>query len=173
MIERDLLELVGIVPLLPLFGAVVLLLFGRRIGAPRAGWLATGLMALAFVWSLVMLAALLGLPATQRSEVSVLWTWLPADQLRVDMGFLAVPLSVTWILLVTGVGTLIHLYAIGYMRDDPNFSRFFGYFNLFAGSMLLLVLANNYLLTFLGWEGVDSPWQTRSPDLEAAFIVMG
>ena len=154
MIERDLLELVGIVPLLPLFGAVVLLLFGRRIGAPRAGWLATGLMALAFVWSLVMLAALLGLPATQRSEVSVLWTWLPADQLRVDMGFLADPLSVTWILLVTGVGTLIHLYAIGYMRDDPNFSRFFAYFNLFAGSMLLLVLANNYLLTFLGWEGV-------------------
>jgi len=152
--ERDLLELVGVVPLLPLFGAVVLLLFGRRIGEPRAGWLATGLMGLAFVWSLVMLAALLALPAEARSQVSVVWTWLPADQLRVDMGFLADPLSVTWILLVTGVGTLIHLYAIGYMHGDPHFSRFFAYFNLFAASMLLLVLANNYLLTFLGWEGV-------------------
>jgi len=152
--ERDLLDLVGIVPLLPLFGAVVLLVFGRRIGEPRAGWLATGLMGLAFLWSLVMFAALLALPADARSQVSVVWTWVPADILRVNMGFLADPLSVTWILLVTGVGTLIHLYAIGYMHGDPHFSRFFAYFNLFAGSMLLLVLANNYLLTFMGWEGV-------------------
>ena len=70
------------------------------------------------------------------------------------MAFLADPLSITWILLVTGVGMLIHLYAIGYMHGDPGFGRFFAYFNLFAASMLILVLGNNYLVTFLGWEGV-------------------
>ncbi len=154
MSANDLLGLAGIVPLLPLVGAVVLMLGGRRIGQPRAGWLATGLMVVAFAWSVVLLAALLSLPPDARSHASVIFTWLPADQLRVNVGFLADPLSVTWCLLVTGVGSLIHLYAIGYMRGDPNFPRFFAYFNLFAGSMLVLVLANNYLFTFLGWEGV-------------------
>jgi NADH-quinone oxidoreductase subunit L len=154
MNARDLLGLAGIVPLLPLFGAVVLMLFGRRLGDPKAGWLATGLMFLSFAWSLVLLAALLSLAPGARSHVSVAFTWLPADFLHVNVGFLADPLSITWCLLVTGVGSLIHLYAIGYMRHDPNYGRFFAYFNLFAGSMLLLVLANNYLLTFLGWEGV-------------------
>ena len=154
MNARDLLGLAGIVPLLPLFGAAVLMLFGRRLGDPRAGWLATGLMVLAFVSSLVLLAALLSLSPGERSHVSIVFTWLPADQLRVNIGFLADPLSITWCLLVTGVGSLIHLYAIGYMRGDPNYGRFFAFFNLFAASMLILVLANNYLLTFLGWEGV-------------------
>ena len=154
MTARDLLGLAGLIPLLPLVGAAVLLLFGRRLGDPRAGWLATGLVFLSFAWSLVLFGALLSLPPGARRDVSLVWTWLPADQLRVHVGFLADPLSVTWCLLVTGVGSLIHLYAIGYMRDDPNFARFFAYFNLFAASMLLLVLADNYLLTFLGWEGV-------------------
>jgi NADH-quinone oxidoreductase subunit L len=154
MSANDLLGLAGIVPLLPLVGAVVLMLWGRRLGQPRAGWLATGLVLLSFAWSVVLLAALLSLPPDQRSHTSVLFTWLPADQLRVNVGFLADPLSVTWCLLVTGVGSLIHLYAVGYMRGDPNFGRFFAYFNLFVGSMLVLVLADNYLLTFLGWEGV-------------------
>ncbi len=154
MNARDLLGLAGIVPLLPLVGAAVLMLFGRRLGDPRAGWLATGLMALAFVWSLVLLAAMLSLSPADRSQVSIVFTWLPADQLRVNIGFLADPLSITWCLLVTGVGSLIHLYAIGYMRGDANYGRFFAFFNLFAASMLILVLANNYLLTFLGWEGV-------------------
>jgi NADH-quinone oxidoreductase subunit L len=154
MSANDLLGLAGIVPLLPLVGAVLLVFFGRRLGDPRAGWLATGLVVLSFAWSVVLLAALLSLPSSARSHASVAFTWLAADQLRVNVGFLADPLSVTWCLLVTGVGALIHLYAIGYMRGDPHFGRFFAYFNLFVGSMLLLVLANNYLLTFLGWEGV-------------------
>ena len=154
MNARDLLSYAGIVPLLPLIGAAVLMLCGKRLGDPRAGWLATGLMFLAFAWSLVQFFALLALAPAGRSQVSIVFTWLPADQLRVHIGFLADPLSITWCLLVTGVGALIHLYAIGYMRGDPNFGRFFAYFNLFAASMLLLVLANNYLLTFLGWEGV-------------------
>ncbi|HEY6316802.1 MAG TPA: NADH-quinone oxidoreductase subunit L [Acidimicrobiia bacterium] len=154
MTARDLLSLAGLIPLLPLVGAAVLLLWGRRLGSPRAGWLATGIVFASFLWSVVMFAALLSLPPAARSHVSLVWTWLPADQLRVHIGFLADPLSITWCLLVTGVGSLIHLYAIGYMRHDPNFGRFFAYFNLFAASMLLLVLADNYLLTFLGWEGV-------------------
>jgi NADH-quinone oxidoreductase subunit L len=152
--ERDLLDWIGIVPLLPLFGAAVLFLFGRRIGAPIAGWIATALMGLAFLWSLVMLVAILGLPENARSQTSVAFTWIQVDQLQINFGFLADPLSITWILLVTGVGSLIFLYSIGYMRGDPNFHRFFAYFSLFAGSMLLLVTGSNYLLTFLGWEGV-------------------
>jgi len=151
---RDLLDLVWLVPLLPLTGAVVLLLAGKRIGDPKAGWLATTLMALAFVWSVVMLIALLSLPGDERSQVSNIFTWLQAGNLKVSIGFLADPLSVTWILLVTGVGSLIHLYAIGYMRGDERYSRFFAYFNLFATAMLVLVLASSFLLTFLGWEGV-------------------
>ena len=154
MNAHDLLQTVGIVPLLPLLGAVLLLCFGRRIGEPIAGWIATGLMGLAFLWSLVMLAAALSLPPDERSVSTVLFTWLPAGSLKVDMAFLADPLSITWILLVTGVGMLIHMYAIGYMHGDPGFGRFFAYFNLFAVSMLILVLGNNYLVTFLGWEGV-------------------
>jgi NADH-quinone oxidoreductase subunit L len=151
---RDVLDYIWIVPALPLFGAALLLLLGRRIGEPVAGWIASGLMVLAFVASLVMLFALLDLPAEARLNVHTLFTWVPAGSLQVDMGVQADPLSVTWILLVTGVGSLIHFYSIGYMHGDPLFSRFFAYLNLFAASMLILVLADNFLLTFLGWEGV-------------------
>ncbi len=154
MNARDVLDWIGVVPALPLLGATITLLAGRRLGNARSARLATALMGLAFVVSLAMFFALLSLPASDRSQVVTVFTWMHVDQLRVGMGFLVDPLSVTWILLVTGVGSLIHLYAIGYMRHDPNTSRFFGFFNLFAASMLILVLADNFLLTFLGWEGV-------------------
>jgi NADH-quinone oxidoreductase subunit L len=153
-VARDLLHTIWIVPALPVFGAVFLMLFGQRMREPKAGWIATGLLALSFVWSLVMFGALLSLPANGRHEVVNIWTWIAAGPLTVHVGFLVDPLSVTWILLVTGVGSLIHLYAIGYMHGDPKYGRFFAYFNLFAASMLVLVLASNFLLTFLGWEGV-------------------
>jgi NADH-quinone oxidoreductase subunit L len=151
---RDILDYAWIIPLLPLLGSAVLFLFGRRIGEPIAGWIASGLMVLAFLASLVMLFALLDLPEEARLNVHTLFTWMPAGALQVDMGVQTDPLSVTWILLVTGVGSLIHFYSIGYMHGDPLFSRFFAYLNLFAASMLILVLADNFLLTFLGWEGV-------------------
>jgi NADH-quinone oxidoreductase subunit L len=154
VIERDLLDLVGLVPLFPLLGAAVLLLFGSRIGEPRAGWLASGLMSAAFVWSLVMFGALLSLPHDARAHVSTVFEWLPSGGLQVDMGFLADPLSITFALFVTGVGTLIHIFAIGYMHGDPRFPRFFAYMNLFCASMLILVLGSSFLVTFLGWEGV-------------------
>jgi NADH-quinone oxidoreductase subunit L len=149
---RDLLDLVWIVPALPALGAAILLLFGRRLGEPKAGWLATGLMALSFMWSVVMLVALRDVEP--RSHTVDLFSWIPAGGLQVKMGFLADPLSVTFILFVTGVGTLIHLYSLGYMHGDENFGRFFAFMNLFCASMLVLVLGSSFLVTFLGWEGV-------------------
>ncbi|MET0275861.1 MAG: NADH-quinone oxidoreductase subunit L [Acidimicrobiia bacterium] len=154
MSSRELLDLAWIVPALPLLGAVILLFLGKKIGEPVAGWIATGLMALAFVWSIVMFIAMRDLPEHAQVNVHNLFTWLPAGTLHVDFGVYTDPLSITWLLLVTGVGTLIHLYSIGYMHGDPRFSRFFCYLNLFAASMLILVLGSTFLLTFLGWEGV-------------------
>ena len=154
MTAEHLLDLAWVIPVIPAVGAVVLLLFGKRIGEPRAGWLATTLMALAFVASVILFFALRSLPADQRSHVSDGFTWIQAGGFRVDFRMLADPLSSTMILFVTGVGALIHLYAIGYMHGDPRFSRFFAYLNLFAASMLVLVLGSSFLVTFMGWEGV-------------------
>ena len=152
MNARDLLDLVWIVPALPALGAAILLLFGRRLGEPKAGWLATGLMALAFGWSVVILLALRNVQP--RTHTVDLFTWFPTGGLQVKMGFLADPLSITFILFVTGVGTLIHIYSLGYMHGDENFGRFFAFMNLFCASMLVLVLGSSFLVTFLGWEGV-------------------
>jgi NADH-quinone oxidoreductase subunit L len=149
---RDLLDLVWIVPALPALGAAILLFFGRRLGEPKAGWLATGLMALAFAWSVVMMLALRDVEP--RTHTVDLFTWFPTGGLRVEFGFLTDPLSITFILFVTGVGTLIHLYSLGYMHGDENFGRFFAFMNLFCASMLVLVLGSSFLVTFLGWEGV-------------------
>ncbi len=154
MTSRDLLDLVWIVPALPIIGAVVLLFFGKRIGDPLAGWIGSSLLGISFVWSIVMFFALNDLPSGQRSHVKTLFTWLPSGGLQVKMGFLVDPLSVTFILFVTGIATLIHVFAIGYMKGDSRFPRFFAYTNLFVASMLILVLGSSFLVTFLGWEGV-------------------
>ena len=132
----------------------MLLLFGKRIGEPRAGWIATSAMGLSFLGSIVAFVVLLGRHAEDRQQVRTLWTWFQSGGFVVKMGFLVDPLSVTMILFVTGVGALIHIYSIGYMHGDPRFSRFFAYMNLFAASMLVLVLGGSFLVTFLGWEGV-------------------
>ncbi|MCU1456750.1 MAG: dehydrogenase subunit [Actinomycetia bacterium] len=154
MSSREWLDLVWIVPALPLLGAAVLLLFGKRLGEPLAGWIATALLGLSFVWSIVMFAELRSVPGEERHHVVKLFDWISAGRFHVSFGLLADPLSVTMILFVTGIGTLIHLYSIGYMHGDSRFSRFFAYLNLFAASMLVLVLGASYLVTFLGWEGV-------------------
>ena len=152
MDARDLLDLIWIVPALPALGAAILLLFGRRLGEPKAGWLATGLMGLSFAWSVVMLLALRDVePRTHTVDI---FTWFPTGGLQVKLGFLADPLSITFILFVTGVSTLIHVYSLGYMHGDENFGRFFAFMNLFCASMLVLVLGSSFLVTFLGWEGV-------------------
>src|ERR671910_284619 len=147
------LDLVWLIPLLPLAGAAVILVLGRRLGK-AAGWLATGLVGLGFVLGVAMLLDLLGLPADQRVHVADLFDWISVGTFSVDVALRVDPLSITMTLVVTGVGALIHLYAIGYMDHDPRFGTFFAYLNLFVFFMLMLVLAANYLLLYLGWEGV-------------------
>jgi NADH-quinone oxidoreductase subunit L len=145
---------VFLVPLLPLAGFLILLVFGRKLGNPRAGWLATLAVTASFVVSIVVFVGLFRLPADSRSYTQTWFTWISAGHLHVDMGLLADPLSLTMATFVTGVSALIHLYSIGYMEHDEDFSKFFLYLNLFVASMLLLVLADNFLFLFLGWEGV-------------------
>ena len=154
MTAQHLLDLAWIIPALPAVGAVVLMLFGKRIGEPRVGWVAVTMIGLAFVASVITFFALRSLPASHRTNLSDGFTWIQAGNFRVDFRFLTDPLSSTMILFVTGVGTLIHIYAIGYMHGDSRFSRFFAYLNLFTASMLVLVLGSSFLLTFMGWEGV-------------------
>ena len=148
------LDAAWLIPALPLAGFVVLLFAGRRLGEPRAGWLATAAMVASFVASIVAFAGLMGRDPAERRFVLTLFEWVLAGDFAVDAGLLIDPLSVTMALFVTGVGALIHLYAIGYMHGDGDFSKFFVYLNLFAFSMLVLVLGDNLALTFLGWEGV-------------------
>lgn len=138
---------------LPLLGAAVLLLAGRR--ADRWGhWLGVLASASAFVVGAVLWVATLGLPADERVQDLHLFTWIPAGAFSLDAGLRIDPLSLTFVLLVTFVGTLIHVYSVAYMEHDVDRRRFFAYLNLFVASMLLLVLADSYLLLFVGWEGV-------------------
>ncbi len=151
------LDLVWLIPALPLAGFLILFFFGRRLGEPRAGWLATVMCAGAFVVSVGVFFDMLSQDAEERiHNVTTLFSWVPVSTLQVDLAFLADPLSITMCLFVTGIGSLIHLYAIGYMHGDPKFSKFFLYLNLFAFSVLMLVLGENMLVTFLGWEGVGT-----------------
>jgi NADH-quinone oxidoreductase subunit L len=150
------LDLLWLIPALPLAGFVLILLFGRRLGDPKSGYLATLMCGGAFVVTVGVFFDLLSKPAEERAHVDKVFAWVPVGSLKVDLAFLADPLSITMCLFVTGIGTLIHLYAIGYMRGDPRFSKFFLYLNLFAVSMLVLVLGENMLVTFLGWEGVGT-----------------
>ncbi len=148
------LEAAWLIPAFPLAGFAVLLLAGRRLGEPRAGWLATAAMVGSFAASVAVFGGLMARDAAERRFVLTLFEWVPVGDFRVDAGLLVDPLSVTMSLFVTGVGGLIHLYAVGYMHGDRDFSKFFVYLNLFAFSMLVLVLGDNLALTFLGWEGV-------------------
>ena len=137
----------------PAISAVVLLVGGRR--TDRWGHLlGTAAPAFSFVLGVVLFVALLGRGEQERRVGQQLWTWFEVGGLRADFGLLLDPLSALFVLLITGVGSLIHLYSIGYMAHDARRRRFFGYLNLFIAAMLMLVLADNYLALFLGWEGV-------------------
>jgi NADH-quinone oxidoreductase subunit L len=143
-----------LIPLFPLLGFAVLAAAGRRIGNPLAGWLATAMVGSSFVVTVLVFIGLFSQAPGNRAFVQTWFSWLPVDHLQVSMGVLVDPLSLTMAAFVTGVSTLIHLYSIGYMEHDEQFPKFFLYLNLFVASMLLLVLASNFLLCFLGWEGV-------------------
>src|SRR6202453_3928835 len=162
----------------PLFGAAVLLLRGRR--THRWGHLLGTAMPIAsFVYGVIAFFTLLG--DTDRSQDQHLFSWIPVAGFQVNVGLLTDQLSISFVLLITGVGSLIHVYSIGYMAHDPDRRRFFGYLNLFIAAMLLLVLADNYLVLYVGWEGVGLAsylligfWQQRPSAAVAAkkaFIV--
>jgi NADH-quinone oxidoreductase subunit L len=162
----------------PLFGAVVLLVGGRRTN--RWGHLlGVAMPVAAFVYGVVAFFSLLG--DTDRSQDQHLYSWIPVADLQVNVSLLVDQLSICFVLLITGVGSLIIIYSVGYMAHDTDRRRFFGYLNLFVAAMLLLVLADNYLVLYVGWEGVGLAsylligfWQERPSAAVAAkkaFIV--
>jgi NADH-quinone oxidoreductase subunit L len=137
----------------PVAGAAILLLGGKRSNS--WGHLVGVAMPVAsFVYAVIAYAAMLGYPANQRARDVHLFSWIPAGGLQVNIGLLLDPLSICFVLLITGVGSLILIFAVGYMANDPERRRFFGFMNLFMAAMLLLVLADNYLALYAGWEGV-------------------
>jgi NADH-quinone oxidoreductase subunit L len=150
-------SLLWLVIALPLLGAAILLVGGplAKGRLDKNGHLiGVALPVLSFVISLVMFVGLLGRSSDDRQVSQHLFTWFEAGGLKVGADLLYDPLSSLFLLLITGVGSLIHIYSIGYMEHDPRRRRFFGYLNLFVAAMLTLVLAANYLGVFLGWEGV-------------------
>jgi NADH-quinone oxidoreductase subunit L len=137
---------------IPLVSAGILLLLGKR--ANKWGhWLGVLSVAASFVLGVIFFISLRNLGGNRAVEQS-LFDYIVVGRLHVDFGLLFDPLSGVFVLLITGVGSLIHLYAVGYMEHDPGRRRFFGYFNLFIAAMLMLVLGNNYVMLYLGWEGV-------------------
>ncbi|MCB5340866.1 NADH-quinone oxidoreductase subunit L [Mycobacterium tuberculosis] len=138
---------------LPLAGAAILLFGGRRTDA----WghlLGCAAALAAFGVGAMLLADMLGRDGLERAIHQQVFTWIPAGGLQVDFGLQIDQLSMCFVLLISGVGSLIHIYSVGYMAEDPDRRRFFGYLNLFLASMLLLVVADNYVLLYVGWEGV-------------------
>ena len=117
------LDLVWLIPALPLAGFLILMVFGRRLGEPAAGWLASATVGLSFVVSLIVFAGLLNEPEEDREFTQILFEWIPVGSLRVDVGFLVDPLSMAMVVFVTAIAALIHLYSIGYMHGDERFSE--------------------------------------------------
>ncbi|MGH3275567.1 MAG: NADH-quinone oxidoreductase subunit L, partial [Streptosporangiaceae bacterium] len=138
---------------LPLAGAVILLLGGKRTNS----WghlLGAALPIASFAYGVIAFFAMLSYPAASRARDLHIFQWIAVGRFNVDIGLRLDPLSICFVLLITGVGSLIHVFAIGYMAEDPERRRFFAYMNLFLGAMLLLVLSDNYLSLYAGWEGV-------------------
>ena len=149
-----LLKLTCLVPFFPLIGSIINGFFGLKIGKKAVGLIACGSMGLSFLTSVLVYIGYLMLPEGQHAYEQVVWSWFGAGDFNVDFGFQIDPLTLVMMFVVTGVGTIIHVYAVGYMHEEFSFYRFFAYFNLFASAMLLLVMGNNFLLMFIGWEGV-------------------
>jgi NADH-quinone oxidoreductase subunit L len=146
-------SLIWLLIALPLLGATILLLGGKRTDS-FGHLLGTLMSGAAFVVAAVLFFNLLSLPDNSRTVGQHIYDWVAVGTFTVPIGFQLDQLSMTFVLLITFVGTLIHIYSIGYLAHDPERRKFFAYLNLFVASMLLLVLANNYLLLYVGWEGV-------------------
>src|SRR6266699_4638851 len=155
---------IWLIPLFPLAGAGTMLLVGRRLSNKAVSWAGVGSVGLAALFAFGAIVQLIARAPAQRLVEIVLFDWVPAGVMHTmsgrvlnfnaPWGMLLDPLSAVMIGVVTGVGFLIHVYSIGYMGHEGGYYRFFGYMNLFMFSMLALVLANNLLLLFVGWEGV-------------------
>ena len=142
------------IPALPLAAVGLNLLVGHRLGRRGVGWLACASVGLAFALAVRAVLELGALPADHRILIDTVYTWFRVGDFSADVAFQLDPLSAVMALVVTGVGFLIHVYSTGYMAHDPSIRRFFLYLNLFTFAMLTLVLADNFLLMFVGWEGV-------------------
>src|ERR1700716_4069115 len=163
------LDHIWLIPLLPAFGAAMMLFFGRRLQKAMIDAVCVGVVVLAFLFACFTVVEYTHFAhGTGRPFEKIVYTWLGSGDghlhfvkhdetlasFNADAGFLLDPLSSIWLLFVTGVGMLIHIYSTGYMAHEGGYYRFFGYMNLFMFSMLTLILANNYMLLFVGWEGV-------------------
>src|ERR1039458_5031957 len=159
------LNFIWLISVLPLLGAAIQLFFGRRLPKIAVSAVCVGLPGLSFLWALGCFVQFLGLPESYHHLFTKhFYTWLPAGafhlsngsrgSLNIGVGMQLDPLSCVMVLVVTGVGFLIHVYSMGYMAHEVSYYRFFGYLNLFMFAMLVLVLADNYLMMFVGWEGV-------------------
>ena len=148
------LDYVGLIPLFPAIGFAVNLFFGRRMAKGAVGFIACAAIGLSFLVSLLVFIDLLKIPAADRSFEKIIYPWIISGGFRANIGFLVDPLSIVMMLVVSGVSFIIHIYSHGYMHDDRDFPRYFTYLNLFVFFMLILVSANNFLLMFVGWEGV-------------------
>jgi len=160
---------------LPLLGFVLIGLFGQRWPKSVIATLACGLVLLAFGAALADFISMLAQPAAERSSDTTYFVWLTSGSLTIHFGLLSDPLSAVMLLIVTGVGFLIHLYAVGYMEDDSGFWRFFAFLNFFVFAMVLLVAADNFLVLLVGWAGVGLAsflligfWYTRPAAVAAA-----
>src|SRR5437868_12755742 len=158
------LEHLWLIPLFPVVTAALMLFVGRRLPNPAVSVLCVGSVGFSFIFALGAVVQLLSADPEHRFTQQILFEWFTPGQMLLgnghlirftaDWGYLLDPLSSVMVLVVTGVGFLIHIYSIGYMGHEGGYYRFFGYMNLFMFSMLTLVLANNMLLMFVGWEGV-------------------
>jgi len=144
-----------LVTLLPLAGFLINGLFGKKIRNEKLiGIISTLAIFIPFVIGVMTFLELTSMPPESRNVIITYYNWITAGTFSVNYSYLIDPLSITLVLIVTGIGTLIHIYSIGYMHGDAGFAKFFAFLNLFIFSMLNLILADNFLLIFLGWEGV-------------------
>jgi len=147
-------DLVWLIPVFPLIGFLINGLFTRDLPEKAIGWIGSISVGASFVVAVSIFLELLGMEPGSRSVQKVVYTWILSGDLSVPIGFLIDPLSMLMMMVVSGVGCIIHVYSIGYMHGEVGFRRYFAYLNLFVFNMLILVSANNFLLMFVGWEGV-------------------
>src|SRR3954468_11939814 len=145
-----------LIPLFPLVGFLLNASFGRRVAKGVSGAIACGSIIVSFAVSVAAVARLVGMPADEREIAQQAFTWITSGDLSVGLTLRLDPLASVMILVITGIGSLIHIYSTAYMHgeSDPEYARYFSYLNLFAAFMLLLVLGSSFLVMFVGWEGV-------------------